>query len=667
MAPVYVDPTLGTGSNDGTSPANAFKTWAAFATAGCAAGSDVRVANDEASTSAVTLTSNINGSVAAGFTTITGYDATFTTPTTRFRDGNGAGANIDGFILTGVQFVHFKNIGAKRYTRDGMRSVTTASKWCRMSYCVFNNNAGVGVNLLSATQIGMELTNCKIYSNTGNGVSTGFGTGIKWCDIYSNAIGLNVASGGSGTLILENIIRNNTTGIATAGTICPTINNVIDANTTGLTISEANNKVIGQIVGNRFTNNVTVAIAWGTAIVIEIGNYNHFYNNGALHTGANGLYVANTDVADANDPYVARASQNFKNINTATLYKNMVNVGIDATNQTNVQAGLIREMDYPALTAVFNDTADGDAGTLPAGKVLKSNTDPGTFNDDNLSVGNVRPVAFGVGLTGDLSNLAATDAAYLAVQATNNTDMAAAKVENGYAYITRGVNRTGTLATGGPGAPAKPTITARVWGTGKIRIDCAPSANAASYIYKRGVTTIATLTAAGFFLDTGLAAGLYSYTVTAHNGDGDTVSDPAVITAELTQSEAAMWTAIKACITANTALDAAVDIYEYYRVTGATLTAGQVRIKAYPYLSKPSTKTTLTFAFIGQVQGSTSTTEDTLAALVVLMKDTIATIPGLESWLGTPVISTDEDVAFDQPKSSEQVIQAYMEVRVAIA
>jgi head-tail adaptor len=66
------------------------------------------------------------------------------------------------------------------------------------------------------------------------------------------------------------------------------------------------------------------------------------------------------------------------------------------------------------------DTVGGSAGTLSSDKVLKSNTTPGNYNDDNLSVGNIRPVAFGLSQTGTLANLAASDAAYVSLEATRN-------------------------------------------------------------------------------------------------------------------------------------------------------------------------------------------------------------------------------------------------------
>lgn len=82
--------------------------------------------------------------------------------------------------------------------------------------------------------------------------------------------------------------------------------------------------------------------------------------------------------------------------------------------------------DVPAVGNVRDtDTVGGVPGTLSSNKILKSNATgdgAGNYDDDNLAVGNVRPVAFGLGLTGDLSNLIATDAAYVALEEARNND-----------------------------------------------------------------------------------------------------------------------------------------------------------------------------------------------------------------------------------------------------
>ena len=89
-----------------------------------------------------------------------------------------------------------------------------------------------------------------------------------------------------------------------------------------------------------------------------------------------------------------------------------------------------------------NGTATAEAHT--ANQVLKSAG--GNYNDDNLSVGNVRPVTFGLSQTGTLANLAATDAAYVSLEATRNSKTAgAAQILTGYSVTIAGIATSGTF------------------------------------------------------------------------------------------------------------------------------------------------------------------------------------------------------------------------------
>ncbi len=80
---------------------------------------------------------------------------------------------------------------------------------------------------------------------------------------------------------------------------------------------------------------------------------------------------------------------------------------------------------------IRNTTITG-AATLEAhtaNQVLKSAG--GNYNDDNLTDANVRPVAYGLSHTGDLSGLLATDSAYVSLENSRNTDPGAANVAAG--------------------------------------------------------------------------------------------------------------------------------------------------------------------------------------------------------------------------------------------
>jgi len=122
---------------------------------------------------------------------------------------------------------------------------------------------------------------------------------------------------------------------------------------------------------------------------------------------------------------------------------------------TDTLRGSAGTMDLPAVGNLRDtDTLEGAPGTLSSDKILKSNatgSGAGNYNDDNLAVGNVRPVAFGVGLTGDLSNLAAGDAAYVALENGRNNDngTVAADIASGKSVKIRNstTNGAATLET----------------------------------------------------------------------------------------------------------------------------------------------------------------------------------------------------------------------------
>lgn len=86
-------------------------------------------------------------------------------------------------------------------------------------------------------------------------------------------------------------------------------------------------------------------------------------------------------------------------------------------NSATAGAGQIAtDYSITLLGVTTNGSATLESHT--ANQVLKSAG--GNYNDDNLSVGNVRPVAFGISQTGTLANLVATDAAYVSLEDSRN-------------------------------------------------------------------------------------------------------------------------------------------------------------------------------------------------------------------------------------------------------
>lgn len=119
--------------------------------------------------------------------------------------------------------------------------------------------------------------------------------------------------------------------------------------------------------------------------------------------------------------------------------------------------GVTGTLDLPAIGNVRDtDTLETVAGTLSSDKILKSNatgSGAGNYDDDNLSVGNVRPVLFGLAQTGTLANLLATDAAYVTLEESRNNDngTVAADINAGHSVKIRNVTIDGSDAGGGGG------------------------------------------------------------------------------------------------------------------------------------------------------------------------------------------------------------------------
>jgi hypothetical protein len=210
---------------------------------------------------------------------------------------------------------------------------------------------------------------------------------------------------------------------------------------------------------------------------------------------------------------------------------------------------------YKIQNANLTGTATGETHT--ANQVLKSAG--GNYNDDNLSVGNIRPVAFGLSQTGTLANLASTDAAYVSLEATRNTDMAAEKVEDGYDYTTRGTTRTGTLDCT---SPSEPTLAAsdNEDGSGATFTMSGEEAGTTNTLYVASMSDMAFSSKGSTWtggeidvaLDTGLyiayiksvKSGVWSYSNTVRvtvSGSEEAADDNMAIVRRITKQTAVLW------------------------------------------------------------------------------------------------------------------------------
>ena len=215
-------------------------------------------------------------------------------------------------------------------------------------------------------------------------------------------------------------------------------------------------------------------------------------------------------------------------------------------------------------------------------------------------------------------------------------------------------------AAGAPPVPEANTITARVWGSGAIRLDWTPSAFAENYTLYRNESVISSSINSFNYLDSGLTPGSYGYQVSGVNISGSDVSNFYTITATLTESENAIWTAFKNTMNANAGLIPYVSTYTYNRVQDVSVYPA---LQAYPYISDPTRHLELTIAVKAKEYGTDDSIENRLTSFTTAVRDAINTIPLLESWLYA-TISTNELVAMMNPK--DNVAEAYMEVKVGI-
>lgn len=212
------------------------------------------------------------------------------------------------------------------------------------------------------------------------------------------------------------------------------------------------------------------------------------------------------------------------------------------------------------------------------------------------------------------------------------------------------------------GAPSKPVISARVWGSGKVRIDWTASANTATYTVKRGgVEVQAGLIDTTFHIESGLSAGTYSYTVEAV-GSSTIASDAVTVTAVLTEQEATLWTAWKSMIDGDAALDTLIDTYIHNRVEETHVSGDSPIYIDYPYMSDPSgDHLSITIAVRPLVYGTDDTAEDSLLAIVNAIRDAVDTFGALNGNM-TAEITTEKISCM---LADANWAEAYMEVKVS--
>lgn len=234
--------------------------------------------------------------------------------------------------------------------------------------------------------------NCKVYSNTHNGIDLYIGN-VKKCICYLNGqSGINLSSTG---LVSENICYSNTVaGITVIN--CQVLQNTCYANPTGIVINSTNG--LAYYFDNRLSTNTNYAI-YVNASKYCFEDWNKFNNNGnsnAIGTGAGALLVSGGhSIYDSTEDMVAPESGNF-NLKTGTQGMRWSSETlIDGVSIDAHTAGLDPIPDFPDAANIWSgDTTDGVAGTedQPAlNKVAPSATLRGSSGTMDIpAIANVR-------------------------------------------------------------------------------------------------------------------------------------------------------------------------------------------------------------------------------------------------------------------------------------
>lgn len=367
-------------------------------------------------------------------------------------------------------------------------STTTTQTTVRLHHCTCIGGAITNNGIIQTFSAGIPvvLDNWTIYCGYNGGTLTNYlmescslaaGGSIQWTNLKVE----QAAGATGGTFSLMTTCPNQPAYFTYDGVYLtdtrfseatPTTFAVADRGTGGeLTVTVAN---ISAIAANDY---LKVYLADGTCVLtISRARYEAAYGtksaNEAIVTGlANGTAYNGMYAMYTRDSVLFGAASNTAN-GTPTLsaaYADYLTLEATRNDAPAGFAGSKVLTGYAPKIKGTTYTGSATEETHTANQVLKSAG--GNYNDDNLSAGNIRPVAFGLSQTGDLANLAATDAAYLALEATRNNDngTVAANIIAPATVKIRNVTITGS-GSGGGSPPATPAITVNGAGTG-ITVD----------------------------------------------------------------------------------------------------------------------------------------------------------------------------------------------------
>lgn len=463
MALIYVTPGLPTGSNNGTSPENAFRSWSDFLAVGGASGDEALVNADEIITSSLSFVgTRLNGVI------IRGVSADWATTQNRVIDANSA--NINGLVGTGLNGVVINSITWTRFNSNIITNVATTSPLIRLlncrftlssRFCSYSSGTGLGQivatnclisNMVNAANFGSAavrtiFTNCKFINHTNYIIGGGVNIQLHKCSFLNSNGGLSSMS----TVLLHDCVFDSLTNIC--------------INTTS--IQEANNVLFSRC-GRVFS------VSSGRLVVSNLSKYNVILDDD-LGTGA--LYWSNDGNGNAYKiltelPFKDADNGDF-NLNFAANVKTPIAHGAETTTRLFMAAGLPSDNTiYPSILSITPAVGSVDGGTtvtlnFPDGgaNLLTGVTFGGTagtdltiVNDNQATIKTPAKAAAQVDVVGSF------------------TGYDSFKIIGGFTYQA------------GAAAPEAFTLSATIKANGKINIEWTPASGADTYdVYIDGV------------------------------------------------------------------------------------------------------------------------------------------------------------------------------------
>jgi hypothetical protein len=344
----YCDADLASGANDGSSWANAYRTFQAAADA-AGAGDTVYCKGTDSLSAAVDFDTN-SGTYNGGYIKFVGVNAACTNAPPQVSDYgdyfilDGQDGNIDGIYINGRSYVWLENI--KIHSCNGTAAINLASAvaddwvlnnvWC-------HDNDGIGVYSHDFLRY-PTFSRCRFTNNTSAGAYQVQAAHWEFCAFLNNA-GVGIRIDHLTTLYGCIFHGNGDDGVLLYGGPTALVNCTIDANSGhGVNVLAGANPLF---VGCRITNHSQAAklgISVGASIRVKLlGCY--FGNNTTDITGSrydsipvNGTSYLTLAGSDTNHGYTTPASDDF-NLRTDATYRRQA-VGLDGTNDAYISAGL---------------------------------------------------------------------------------------------------------------------------------------------------------------------------------------------------------------------------------------------------------------------------------------------------------------------------------------